>query len=402
MATSSVAAPSLYSYVMDKKESLLIKDLGPINEVHLEDIRPFTIIIGPSGSGKSTIMKVLSLFRWLYKREHIRAYLRLSKITKTPFKFVFKSLIASSGLSSYLKRTTEIVYCKDGFTLKYQGGKLHSLATNQIKAEELHLEKVCFISEARSSLASLMEERIKLKEKGSYYLQETIDAIDLAMRTMGEYQSAFFDLRFTRTKTATGFRYLIKGDDFELPLYGASSGTQSSIPLMAVCQYFSRHFDLTKAYNDSIFGFLKDSDRLKDFKPIENIGNIKSKRVSLHIEEPELSLSPEKQRAMLNELVATCFSERQSKEDYSLSVMMTTHSPYIVNQINLLVKAAQVGQTIEGAALPYEDIEVYRLNAKGQLYSLKALNTEFIDTMSLSDDINEIYDEYDRLGRNPL
>ena len=49
-------------------EYLLIENFGPIDEVILDDIRPLTVFIGESGSGKSTIMKVLSLFRWMYKR----------------------------------------------------------------------------------------------------------------------------------------------------------------------------------------------------------------------------------------------------------------------------------------------------------------------------------------------
>ena len=49
-----------------KQESLVIRNFGPIADVELHDIKPLTIIIGPSGVGKSTILKVLSLFRWLY------------------------------------------------------------------------------------------------------------------------------------------------------------------------------------------------------------------------------------------------------------------------------------------------------------------------------------------------
>ncbi len=39
-------------------EYLYIENFGPIVEVELKDIRPFTIFIGESGSGKSTVMKV--------------------------------------------------------------------------------------------------------------------------------------------------------------------------------------------------------------------------------------------------------------------------------------------------------------------------------------------------------
>jgi predicted ATPase len=67
------------------KESILIKNFGPIKEIEIGDIRPLTVFIGESGSGKSMVMKVLVLFRWLYKMLNIRSYLKYANITQTPF-----------------------------------------------------------------------------------------------------------------------------------------------------------------------------------------------------------------------------------------------------------------------------------------------------------------------------
>ena len=52
-------------------ERIVIKDFGPIKELEINDIKKITIFIGDSGSGKSTVMKVISLFRWLYKMLNI-------------------------------------------------------------------------------------------------------------------------------------------------------------------------------------------------------------------------------------------------------------------------------------------------------------------------------------------
>ena len=62
------------------KEYLKIVDFGPISEIELNNISPLTVFIGKSGSGKSTIMKVLSLFRWMYKRVNLRSFIKHSKI----------------------------------------------------------------------------------------------------------------------------------------------------------------------------------------------------------------------------------------------------------------------------------------------------------------------------------
>ena len=64
-------------------EYLRIKNFGPIVDIELDNIAPFTILIGESGSGKSTVMKVLSMFRWIYKRVVLRSYVRQANIRKT-------------------------------------------------------------------------------------------------------------------------------------------------------------------------------------------------------------------------------------------------------------------------------------------------------------------------------
>ena len=42
------------------KESIHIKNLGPIKDIFIADIKPLTVLIGESGSGKSTLMKAIA------------------------------------------------------------------------------------------------------------------------------------------------------------------------------------------------------------------------------------------------------------------------------------------------------------------------------------------------------
>ena len=58
------------------KESIIIKNLGPLKEVKISDIKPLTVFIGKSASGKSTIMKIIVLMRYIYKMVNIRSYLK--------------------------------------------------------------------------------------------------------------------------------------------------------------------------------------------------------------------------------------------------------------------------------------------------------------------------------------
>ncbi|OAV65315.1 hypothetical protein Barb4_03460 [Bacteroidales bacterium Barb4] len=94
------------------KESIVIKNFGPIKEIEIKDIRPLTVFIGESGSGKSTIMKVVVLFRWIYKMLNIRSYLKHANISQSPFNFNFKSYLKNNGLTDFVKNNTEIIYQK--------------------------------------------------------------------------------------------------------------------------------------------------------------------------------------------------------------------------------------------------------------------------------------------------
>lgn len=92
-------------------ESIKIVNLGPIKEIEIAQIKPFMVLVGESGSGKSTVMKVLSLFRWIYKRVNLRSYLRHSQAKDLKdLTFNMKDLLKFSGIDEYVKENTEIYY----------------------------------------------------------------------------------------------------------------------------------------------------------------------------------------------------------------------------------------------------------------------------------------------------
>ena len=75
------------------KESIIIKNLGPLKEVEIRYIKPLTVFIDKSVNGKSTIMKIIVL--------------KNAKITRPPFKLRFNSLL-HDGLESMITAETEI------------------------------------------------------------------------------------------------------------------------------------------------------------------------------------------------------------------------------------------------------------------------------------------------------
>jgi predicted ATPase len=119
---------------------------------------------------------------------------------------------------------------------------------------------------------------------------------------------------------------------------------------------------------------------------------LESKRTNFVVEEPELNLFPTTQRNLLNFLVACCNKRRKH------SLTITTHSPYIINQLNLLLKAYDKDKKIDNASINFDELNVYIVQ-NGTIQDLKIKNegVHIINTENLSDDINDIYDIYEKL-----
>ena len=92
------------------KESITIKNLGPLRDISIDELRPLTVLIGASGSGKSMLMKVISLMRYLYKKANVRAYLANSGIRRSPFKVRLDSVLHDELRYYILKEGVEIIY----------------------------------------------------------------------------------------------------------------------------------------------------------------------------------------------------------------------------------------------------------------------------------------------------
>ena len=138
------------------KESILIKNMGPLRDVYIDDIRPMTILIGESGSGKSLLMKTLILFRYIYKMLNIRWYLKNSNVNKSRFKLTIGNLL-SPELKHYFKdnKQLEVEYVVEingnKHSVAYRNGSIDRSTTDKtILNEDLIFLKESWISEMRN------------------------------------------------------------------------------------------------------------------------------------------------------------------------------------------------------------------------------------------------------------
>lgn len=374
-------------------EYLKIENFGPIDEVILDDIRPLTVFIGESGSGKSTIMKVLSLFRWMYKRANLRSYLQHAGIKKTRIGFKIQNLMKTSGIAEYLKQDSVIVYKRGDYEIKMVNKSVNIRFT--IAPKDLCLDKVCFISDKRSMISDFLDNKME-RRIANYYLQDTMDNFMEACESIKVLPLDYLDVKFKVEKPKTApMRYRIQNgnEDFSIDMKNASSGMQTVTPLSMIVEYFASCFDSENSMNASLFKFMTDTDNLKQFRSEMNVGEIKDRNVHIFVEEPELSLYPESQKSLMDFLVDRCFNHSR---DYHMTLMIATHSPYIVNYLNLLIKRNEAADHTP-YKMAFEDVNVYEI-CGGTACSLRMDDGyRIINATSLSDPISSIYKEYNAL-----
>jgi predicted ATPase len=379
------------------KESIHIKNLGPIKDIYIDDIKPITVLIGESGSGKSTLMKAIALFRWIYKMHNIRSYLKRSKVSKSPFRFRMDTYFKNCGFEQYLKTNPEITYAVEfsterKYTIKFANNKLSGTSDNDlVQLVDLQYSKLSFISETRNIIPLWADKGASLS--GGYlgfYFHEVYNDFVLASENLKELDVAYLDLKLSVKKMQSEKKYLIEGKTrkYEIDFKNSSSGTQNAIPLSLIAAHFSNHFNFEEAFNRTLLKYLSQTDSITDFKPVKNLGEIQ-KKLYIHIEEPELSLYPEAQCELIGDLISKCFV----KNTNGIELIFSTHSPYIINYLNLLIKAGDKNVLIDGAKISFEDLAVYQIE-DGSIENLIVQNQRIVNTNLLSDTINSIYDQY--------
>ncbi|WP_300726181.1 AAA family ATPase [uncultured Rikenella sp.] len=381
------------------QEFIRIRNFGPLKEVEIDPIQPFTLFIGPSASGKSTLLKVVALFRYLFKMKNIRSYLKHAQITKSPFRFRIDSNLRNCGLEQMVTSDTLVEY---GF--KFEGREYAiKYAGKQLKLGEdlpinfLSFYKVSFISENRTILTKLSN-NVRGRDLG-FYFNETYGDFDEATDVVQQLNLDYLDFKFDVRKGNNGKKkYFITPADQtykSVELKNASSGLQSSTPLMVIAHYFAKNFSFQDAFLRSVLSYLFESGQLTKFQPQIELKDME-KYIHMHIEEPELSLYPPAQRGLIESLVKECF--REPGKDRQLSLMIATHSPYILNYLNVLLRAYQ--KKDEGHVyLNPDKVAVFHVS-EGRIICLNsttASGESVIDAYVLTEEMAEIARLYKEL-----
>ena len=381
-------------------EYITIRNFGPLRNIENLPIKQFTVLIGESAIGKSTLMKVVAMMRYLFKMSNIRWYLKHSRITSSTFRVRLNSMMERQGLAKMLSSESVINYrvvMSDNteYCICIENGKMGSLPV--IAPQHLLFSKVSFISENRNIIPTWAQKANQNKGAtlGFYFHETNTDFVrasesDKVVRL--DYLGMNLQITHPKGKPT---RYMIVPDDNRhspIELREASSGIQTSASVALIVKDFAAEYSFKDAFKRSVLDYLYNMDRLTRFNAVTEPNNL-IKKVFIHIEEPELSLFPDAQCKLIEELILTA---DHSNPDRDLNMMLATHSPYILNYLNIMLN--QMDDT--RAKLSNDNTAVYRIfDGEAQDLLMQDENRRWIvDTYDLSEMMNTIYHEFVALG----
>ena len=300
---------------------------------------------------------------------------------------------------------TEIYYTVEingnKYTLKYTNRGLQS--DINIPDKDLIFFKEAYVSGMRSLIPIWASKAVSVKgENLGFFFHETFNDFNDATDVIKEQKLEYLNLKMKARKSGNRPKLFtiesLQNDAVPIELRYASSGIQTSAPLVAIVHYFAQEFSFKDAFQRSVLNYLYKQDLLTKFTPGINRNKL-GKYVHIHIEEVELSLAPEDQRAFMSNLVEEVF--HKNKKDRKLGLMVSTHSPYIVNHLNVLLRAGYFEKARENYPfLEKDDIAVYRVN-EGKIISLMATDNDtgeyVINALDMSDTMERIFEEYESM-----
>lgn len=404
---------------------LRIRDFGPIKSGYEDnqgflDISKITVLIGNQATGKSSVAKLISTFTWLEKALY-RGDLKEKEVTrKNKFEGTYCHY---HRLKNYFEPNTEIEYRGAFYSFHYIGGRLfvESVISN---GNGYRIPKIMYVPAERNFL-SAVDRPEKLKGI-PLPLYTFLSEFDRSQRELSENVSLpISNLKFQyqkQNKIAS-----ILGDGYRVKLLEASSGLQSAVPLFIVSQNLAssinKESDTSKkeisieeekrirAEIRKIYSNKRLNDDLKKAALEELSAKFKSACFINIVEEVEQNLFPISQKDMLFKLLEFANDTKGN------ALILTTHSPYIVNYLTLAIKGHALLNKINGSSrgsnlipkfekvvpvkscVSANDVLVYELESgkikklptyQGILSDENYLNKSLADTNQLFDTLLEI------------
>ena len=356
-----------------KMSSIIIKNFGAIKMHNAPiKIKKVTFFIGNQGSGKSTVAKLIATFMWIEKALVRGDYDKKWFERKNRFLITF---LPYHRIENYLKENTFIQYKGEAYIITYEN---KFLKFEEKKNNNYSLPQIMYVPSERNFIAYVKSPKeLKLSSEAlKEFLtefdnsKEIVKNLELPINTINKVILDYDKLNDTLN---------LKGEDYKIKLTEASSGFQSFVPIHMVSCYLAKSVKKQSEVKVGMSGEEKDRFRKEVEQIYKNeLFTDEQKRIAISVlskkfnktsfvnivEEPEQNLFPTSQGNMLYSLL------KINNEIADNKLIITTHSPYLVNYVSVAVEAGKLKQGViaekEGrlndiVPINADDLAIYQL-----------------------------------------
>ena len=383
--------------------SIIIQHFGAIKMHNAPiEIKKVTFFIGNQGSGKSTVAKLIATFMWIEKALVRGDYDKKWLERKNRFKNTF---LPYHRIENYLKENTFIQYKGEAYIITYEN---KFLKFEEKKNNNYSLPQIMYVPSERNFIAYVKSPKeLKLSSEAlKEFLTEFDNSKEIVKNLSLPINKAMLD--YDKLNDILS----LKGEDYKIKLTEASSGFQSFAPIYMVSNYLVNTIRKNSGIKVSMSG--EEISRFR--KEIEQLFTDEQKRIAISVlskkfnktsfinivEEPEQNLFPTSQRDMLYSLL------KINNEIAANKLIITTHSPYLVNYVSVAVEAGKLKQGVTAekeeqlnkivpisSVVNSDDLAIYQLNEKeGSVELLDSYEGIPSDENFLNDEIgrtNELF-----------
>lgn len=330
-------------------QTIEIRNIGPLVETGIIPVSQVMLLIGEQSTGKSTFMKILCFCCWLEKQVMIGGDSIVSKYTHY-YRFWNELKKFHHFNDEFLSDSSYIKYDGSAIQIEMRGKKRNAKIVRKPKFADIrHNLKISFLPSERNLLSSIQNIE-------NLYRSKDVDMLFNYILEWGEARLQFgvanpLDLVFVDKMK---YHYDAKNGDVltladghsKIKPYYASSGVQSALPIQVLATYLVG--EVGTSAKISPVDYLKQLD-LTDSKidikvmtsVLKNIQNRSSyKSFHMFIEELEQNLFPKAQFELVKMLVGLLKKMEQKSTGYTSTVFLTTHSPYVLTALNVMMLAS--------------------------------------------------------------
>ena len=340
-----------------KMSKIRIRNFGPIKDGFKEnsgwmDVNKLTVFIGGQGSGKSTVAKLISTFTWMEKAL-VRGDIKAKELEI--YNRFRKKHCAYQNIHNFFKDRSEIEYDGIAYSFIYRETNFQVIKN---KSDGYLIPKVMYVPAERNFVSAVVQpEKLKYLPLTLYTFLEEFIRSNEEIETDIDLPINNLKYRFDKKKRA----FKLTGENYELLLSEASSGIQSAIPLFLVSQNLARGIDKISDFTKTKMS-IEEKEKLRNqllkiltdnkindnlqTSAIDILSSLTKNDCFINIvEEPEQNLYPTSQKQILYSLVGF------NNLNYGNKLIMTTHSPYLVNYITHAIKAFNLFELIKNRNL---------------------------------------------------